>query len=217
MPFINPTIQYTSSSEDADESKPPIGYGLVLLGFSILCFGTALWFSINDGKPIAFETPVRGSPVGHPFNVHKDNSVYLATIVQNPYQLQVNSGWSEIEIEIMDKNENGLFSFGGDVWQVAGYAYRDGPWHERKSKFKMKFTIPQKGDHLIGVTAENNAGNYTAPINVTIQPKVASSVAFMTLGIFAFIGGVIVEYVIAYVRNFMQEVNEAHRTLSVED
>ena len=204
-------IQNAPSSEDASESKPPIGYGLVLVGFSILCFGTAWWFSFNDGKPITFQTPVKGSPVGHPFTVPKDNAVYLATIKQSPSSLPDNSGWSDIEIEIMDKDENSLFSFGGDVWRASGYD--EGPWSETKYKNKMKFTIPQKGDYLIGVTAENNARpthNFTSGIGVTIQPKTASSVPFMITGIITFIVGVIIGYI-----NNREAINEALAEMSV--
>ena len=116
MPFIN--NQYTSPSGKADPSKSPIEYGYVLIGFSILCFVTAWWFSFDDGKPIRFETPVKGSMEGRTFNVPEDNSVYLATIVQSPSGLQVNSGRSDIEIEIMDKDENVLFSFGGELREM---------------------------------------------------------------------------------------------------
>ena len=70
----------------------------------------------------------------------------------------------------------------------------------------MKFTIPQKGDYLIGVSAENNARSiydFDSDITVNIQPHVGSSMLFVIAGIFAFIGGVIVGYI-----NNMQAINE---------
>ena len=212
MPYTNPNVQNTPFAKDADGSKPPIGYGLVLIGFSILCFVTSFTFSFDAGKAITFQTPVKGSSEGYPFKVPENNSVYLATIVQSSGGLPNNSGWSDIEIEIMDKNENGLFSFGGDIWRASGYD--EGHWVESKNKFKIKFTIPQKGDYLIGVTAENNVRNvhgFNSPITVTIKPKVASTLPFLITGIFAFIGGVIVGYI-----NNKEAVNESLAAMSAE-
>ena len=203
-------MQNTFHSEDGDRSKPPIGYGLILIGFSILCFITSCSFSLDAGKAITFQTPVTGSPVGHPFKVPKDGAVYLAMIVQSSSGLPSNSGWSDIEIEIMDKDENSLFSFGGDVWRASGYD--EGPWVESKNRFKMKFTIPKKGDYLIGVTAENNTRgiySFNNPISVTIKPKVASTLPFLIMGIIAFIGGVIGGYI-----NNKEAVNETLAAMS---
>ena len=203
---------YNTPPEEANESKPPISYGLVLIGFSILCFVTSWWFSFDQGKAIQFRTSFMGSPVGHPFKVPEDNSVYLATISQSSANLADNSGWSDIEIEIMDQEEETLFSFGGDIWRASGYD--EGHWAENKNKFKMKFTIPLKGDYLIGVKAENNAGrahNFNAPISVNIQPKVASSLPLMITGIFAFIGGIIIGYI-----NNKKAINETLAAMSEE-
>jgi hypothetical protein len=67
---------YVKPKKEANASKPPIGYGLVLMGFSIICFATAFVFSFDDGKPLTIQAPAEGNPVGYPFNVPEDHSVY---------------------------------------------------------------------------------------------------------------------------------------------
>jgi hypothetical protein len=192
--------QYVTPSADASASKPPIGTGMVLMGFSVICLITSFIFSFDKGEELKIQAPATGKAEGHPFSVPKDNAVYVATITQNPGGLPNNSGWSDIEIEIMDKEETSLFSFGGDIWRASGRD-SDGSWSETKSRFKMKFTVPEKGEYLIGVSAENNARDihaFNSNIKMTIQRKTASSLPFMIAGIFAFIAGVIIGYINNY-------------------
>lgn len=174
--------------------------GLVLMGFGIVSLITALFFTGGRGKSVTKSLPAEGGIVG-PIEVSKDNTV-LEVGVRQPLN---KDGWSFIEGEVLDKDQEYLFGFGEEVWRESGYD--QGYWSETDDAFDLKVTIPKKGTYFLSFTTESaptmslrrtslrrrkNDRPVAGNIWITVQPKMGSTVPFFIAGLVGLILGFIV-------------------------
>lgn len=164
---------------------------VVLGAFAVICLMTALFFNMNTGEAISFTAPGAGE-YSQTFESKKKNQVYYVQLRANTGSLQVNSGWSEAEIEIANAEGTPLFAFGGDFWRAAGRD-SDGPWTERKNLNKMKITLRDPGTYSLNVDFSASVSN-PGQLSIALYPKRASSLPFFWLGVLSFIGAVAVGY-----------------------
>ena len=164
---------------------------VVLGAFSLICLITALFFNMNSGEAISFSAPGAGE-FSQSFESNKKNQVYYVQMRANTGSLQVNSGWSEAQIEIADEGGTPLFAFGGDFWRAAGRD-SDGPWTERKNSNTMKITLREPGTYKLNVDFSASASN-PGQLSIALYPKRASSLPFFWIGVLAFIGAIAVGY-----------------------
>lgn len=186
--------QQQFSGGEHNHSLGPKHYGGILLIFALICFATAWFFNLNTGKKLSFRVFPDKTINPIPLSITKDNTIYLAVVKQSAKAIPANSGWSFVEITVMDKEERALYSFGDEFWQAYGRDYDGYYWSEQKGRYQMKLTFSEKGDYLLDVSVDSNVVDLSVPIDIFLLPKRASSLPFSVLGIFMLIVGGLVYY-----------------------
>jgi len=121
--------------------------GIVLSLFGLLCIVTALVLSGSGKRELKAKLPPEGGQVG-PVVVKKANTV-LAINVEQQFRVD---GWSYLEGEVLDADENYLFGFGDELWAESGYD--EGNWHEEKNDYDLYVTIPEPGTYYLGFVGQ---------------------------------------------------------------
>lgn len=124
-----------------------------------------------------FENIVGPLKVSNGWEVH--NISITATL---PFQ-----SWSYIECEVLDADQEYLFSFGEELWYESGYD-SDGKWIENKNNYDMKTTFPKKGIYYLNFKSESNE----KPLRIFVKSyrKNGSSVPHFWFGIFTLLVGI---------------------------
>ncbi|MDL2260176.1 hypothetical protein LJB99_04815 [Deltaproteobacteria bacterium OttesenSCG-928-K17] len=117
-----------------------------------------------------------------PFTVDKYKAVYSVEI--KLAGLPDNS-WAYVEGELLDENQNYLFSFGRELWRESGV---DGgeAWSESALRHEVKFTIPKPGRYYINLTLDQSgAFNEARPsvVELKISRRLGSSLPHLVFGI----------------------------------
>ncbi len=168
--------------------------GIVLSLFGLLCIATALFLSFG-GKRIARATlPPKGGQVG-PIRVKSRNTVLAIKVEQQFHK----NGWSYLEAELLDQDENYLFGFGDEMWAESGYD--EGHWHEEDNDYDLYVTIPERGTYYLAFTGQvGTQGSAIATkvpdqvvwdFRVTVDRKSASTLPFWMAGIFGLLCGIL--------------------------
>lgn len=120
-------------------------YAWTLLIFSIFCLFTS--FSFNTSQiNLNFKDGVFG-----PLTVNQENSVYKTFVRQYlPYY----GATDYINVEVLDKNKEYLFSFGKELYTEEGYD-DEGKWTEIVDNFESKFVLKNKGEYYFKIQNEN--------------------------------------------------------------
>ena len=157
-------------------------YGLVFLGYGILCVVTAVVFEGSRGEILSGSFTESGAEIG-PIDAPKDNSVYEVQVSQ-ALKLPSSSSevWSSIDADVLDEQRQVLFGFGDGLWSAAG---RDdeGRWSESKTTWDTKLTLPKKGRYYLRFEIEASYQTGAGPVKVTVSRKTGSSLLFYVLGI----------------------------------
>lgn len=173
------------------------GVATVFIVFGLISLMTAWYYAGAVSKqtftvnPDQIEWEARSNPsagpraVAGPIRVTRAREVYEISVTAN---LPVQS-WSFIEIQVYDQNRNYLFSFGKELWHETGRD-SDGPWRENKNHYSTKATFPETGSYFLGIRTESN--NIPNRAVVTVSKKRGSALPHLWFGIFAIIGGIIV-------------------------
>jgi len=172
--------------------------GCITILFGVLCLVTALVLTFMGSNPIERTIPPTGGQIG-PITIEDENTVLSVEIKQGFRQ----DGWSFIEGEVLDADEEYLFGFGDELWAESGYD--GGHWHEEKNDSDVKVTIPEPGTYYLAFNASAGAQGSRGvgtpagpqpsaigtPIKVTIQPMTGSSLPFLIAGILGLIIGLL--------------------------
>jgi hypothetical protein len=110
--------------------------------------------------------------------VVKDNNTPYTIKVRNPVAL---NKWSNIEVDVLDKDKKVLFSFGDGMWNERGRD-ADGAWAESKKEFSIDVTFKKAGQYFLNIKSERNDGAGSNITVIAIQKR-GSKVPFMALGI----------------------------------
>ena len=97
----------------------------------------------------------------------------------------VNS-WTFIEGEVLDADEEYLFSFGDELGHYTGVD-SEGPWTEHKNSYSVKLTLPEAGDYFLDFVAETSRGGDNTPLTVTVEKLRGSSLPHILAGVVALI------------------------------
>lgn len=155
---------------------------IMLISFAMLCLIFALIFSTGSGKAYQTTLPSSGGLIG-PIEIKGKNNVFQIDIKQ-----VVNDGyWSYVDVEVLNENQEYLYSFGKELWSESGYD-DEGHWSESVNTYDMKMTVKEPGTYFFKLSTESNQ-NYSANISVKIQKKLGSSLAFFTAGMIAILLG----------------------------
>ncbi len=167
--------------------------GLVTLAFGALCLVSAIFFVGDRAPPRSEVIGSTGGTIG-PLEIADDSTVLHVHVQQYVFK----TGWSYIEGELLDSEQEGLFSFGDEVWYETGRD-SDGPWSERDNEFDLKITIPTAGTYFLAFTVDSGLtafinppptpDEYLSDITVRIHTKSGSTVPFFAAGILGLILG----------------------------
>lgn len=159
--------------------------GIVLMAFGLVSLITAIFFARQSGAALVQSLPAEGGIVG-PVEITKENTVLHITVQQSFSQ----DSWSYIEGDVLDAEQEPLFSFGDELWRESGYD-SDGAWSESDSTYDLKVTIPEKGTHYLELTAELAAPSTASSMSIRVEPQAGSTVPFIAAGIIGLILGLI--------------------------
>lgn len=159
--------------------------GLALMAFGLVSLITSLFFVRQSGAALVQSLPAEGGILG-PIEIARENTVLHITVQQWFRQ----DAWSHIEGEVLDAEQEPLFSFGDELWRESGHD-SDGPWAEADTEYDLKVTIPEKGAHYLEFTTELSAPNVASPLAIRVETKVGSTVPFIAAGIVGLILGLI--------------------------
>lgn len=175
-----------------------IGFALMVWGF--ISFFVAAYFSyaaktdnyriVMQGKTkvaLANATSDRQPPnqIG-PIVVDKRGETY--EIVSN-VSVPTNR-WNFIEIEVLDMNDEYLYSFGQELWHETGRD-SDGFWREQRGDFETRITFPEPGFYYLNFWVQSNYETKNDRINVQLIKRNGSTVLHNWLGIILFVIGII--------------------------
>lgn len=142
----------TDLNEDVEEYREKgtlraIGWVVTLFGgFSMF---SALFFTSQLGAPIKGKLTKEGG-LTEAFVTPKKNTV-VKIEVQQP--ILRDNNWSFVTGEILDSEQELLFSFAEELWRETGYS--EGQfWRETKNKFDLKVTLPDPGTYYIHLETE---------------------------------------------------------------
>lgn len=125
----------------------PIGWVVTLFGgFSLF---SALFFTSQLGAPIKGKLPKDGG-LTEAFVTPKKNTVVKIEVSQPILHDNI---WTFVTGEILDAEQEVLFSFSEELWRETGYS--EGQfWRETKSKFDLKVTLPNPGTYYVHLETE---------------------------------------------------------------
>lgn len=132
--------------------------------------------------PIAAEPEEPSNLIG-PIKVKKRMEVYQISIRAHLRQ----QSWSFIEGEVLDEDENYLFSFGKELWYESGRD-SEGRWVENQNSFDIKVTFPKPGLYYLNFKTDSNVSPDN--IDVTVTKIRGSALPHFWFGVFALIAGV---------------------------
>ncbi len=197
QPGVDPAAGYpqegfdSGTSEQTEDAVSPqkkfagallIG-GIVTFVFGLLFLITSAVFTSEDGKAIKSAMPATGGIVG-PITVAKDNQVLLIEVKQRLNGL----GWSYVNGEMLDAEQEFLFGFGYELWHETGYD--EGHWDEQENNYDIKVTVPKKGTYFASFDTEQQPGvPIGGDINVKITPKLGSAVPHFAAGLLLLVFG----------------------------
>ena len=154
-------------------------YGLVFLGYGVLCLVTAMFMSASV-KTLVDETVQDGGVVG-PIDVPAKNTVYEVSVGQEIRLSGYGEVGSTVTVSLLDKDRNVLMAFGDDFWRAAGRD-GDGPWSESKLQWSTQLTLPDAGLHYLGFTQDADVGA-ESPLRVKIQRRRGSGLMLYWLAV----------------------------------
>ncbi len=167
--------------------------GPVLLALGVACLGTAIVMDLRPGfhyeeTALGWETPDGQTVQVGSAEVPDDSLGILGPIEVRDADMRVGvrveqeiddgtgsyfSRWNFITVELLDENRDYLLSFGGDVWNYAGYD--DGEdWQEEDTKYETALEFPSPGTYYIRVRAESSSGlgaSDLEPISVELYER----------------------------------------------
>ncbi len=144
----------TEMDLDEDQQAHQKKGTLRAIGWVVTLFGgismfSALFFTTQLGAPIKGKLTKEGG-MTEAFVTPKKNTVVKIEVQQPIHHDNV---WSFVSGEILDPEQEVLFSFAEELWRETGYS--EGQfWRETKSKFDLKVTLPDPGTYYIHLETE---------------------------------------------------------------
>lgn len=152
---------------------------LVVFLFGVASLLTALFFA-TDGKAIAQGTIDKNGGMLGPFPVEKPGQV-LTLYVSQPFR--TDNVWSFVTGEVLDAEQEYLFSFGEELWRETGYD--EGFWRETKGDFELQVTIPQPGVYHLAFQTERSGPQVGGDLKVRVVTRGGSAVPHFAAGLVA--------------------------------
>ena len=194
--------------------------GVALLAWSFIALVFAAYFSGSE-KSDSYEV--------HPLEVKdswkalqkqegKPQPLYQIgpIVVQRPgetYELRVKSyvptnRWSFIEVQVLDQQEEYLYSLGNELWHETGRD-SDGKWRERKDQFDTAITFPEPGFYYFNFLVDKNFKQQHKVLTVKVSKRNGSSLAHSVISIILLIVGLIlIEIQWSVFRKTLEAMNE---------
>jgi len=176
------------------------GVSLYLLGFSVLCLGTAVVLTL---RPAGFsheqQVSVTGDTVG-PITIEREG---MRVGVEVEQEIDAGSGrryqrWSFVTVELLNENKEYLSSFGGEFWHYAGYD-EGVHWTQDDETYQATLEVLEAGTYYLKIETETNVDfSELDPIRIALVeharwgdpvPLMAAGYATFFLGVFLLLIG----------------------------
>lgn len=193
--------KYVHSNSSLSEGKVNWGkVGLALFAWGMISFLIAGYFAISQ-KTDRYDISMLQNSSQNKMNVKpgvQPANQIGPILVEKPgetFEIFVRSGvpanrWAFIETEIVDQNEEYLYSFGQELWHETGRD-SDGAWRERRSNFDTNITFPQPGLYYINFWTNKSYKTRNDKMRVVISKRNGSSVLHNWLGIILIVIGLV--------------------------
>lgn len=174
--------------------------GIALMIWGGLGFLFALHFSGIEQKDLYQVTPVPKieTLLANKRNVDRPAYQVGPIVVEQPgevFEINVRANlpdnhWSFIEVELLDGNEEYLYSFGQELWRESGRD-SDGNWSESRRDFETKLTFPVTGFYYLNFIVESKSNKDPKSINVTVIKRKGSDIPHFWAAMLSLITGLI--------------------------
>lgn len=176
--------------------------------FAAVAIITSFFMAVSTGASEWKTVPKKDGIYG-PIEIDEPGQVLLVEVRQPIKQDNV---WSFVTGELLDAQQEYLFSFGEELWQEAGYD--GGHWRESKESFDTKLTIPEKGTYYLSFSTEtgrtkarrrrgsrSSSSEIGAQLKVRVEKKAGSGVPLFAAGFLAIILGLVMRATAAAMDN----------------
>lgn len=172
----------TASEKDKSRRAYLMGSGLLIV-LSIVCFITAFTFgSYSGAPPTVLKIPVEDLKEGKIVGKIEPTREFASYQVELRHPISSRHQWSQVTGEVLDANQNTLFSFGEELWA---------DFEGNKVSFSANFNFPKKDTYYLKLSVEMPPNVIEPPqLEVTYGQTAGSGVMFIWLGAFAAIGGI---------------------------
>ncbi len=174
--------------------------GIALMIWGGLGFLFALHFSGIEQKDLYQVTPVPKieTLLANKRNVDRPAYQVGPIVVEQPgevFEINVRANlpdnhWSFIEVELLDGNEEYLYSFGQELWRESGRD-SDGNWSESRRDFETKLTFPVTGFYYLNFIVESKSSKDPKSINVNVIKRKGSDIPHFWAAMLSLITGLI--------------------------
>ncbi len=155
--------------------------------FGVISLLTAWIFSMDKEKVLSssFRPHSTGAGVVRgPIDVKKDDTSFRVEVTANlPLQ-----SWAFVEGQVLDANQQYLFSFGKEFWHEQGRD-SDGAWREQDTKYSINITLPKKGRYYLKFVSDSNKN--PNQVTVTLHQKRGSSLPHIIFGVITLLIGIV--------------------------
>lgn len=155
-------------------------HGITLILFSVLCFIAAFIASTTESSnPDGWNLlPFDGEIYG-PLEIEEENTAFSLLVTK---RLNTNS-WEYVTVEMLNSQQEYLFSFGKEFWNESGYDYEDyRNWEEQLNQVEFTMTINEKGKYYFKTFIESNTSN-SPETQIYYQIRLGSHLPFVWTGI----------------------------------
>lgn len=173
--------------------------GLIVMG--LMSLGTAWLFTLVLETPLESRissgsyTNSGGGPVevvlAGPFEVDKYRAVYgldlkISGLPQN--------SWTYLEGELLDEEQNYLFSFGRELWHETGVSEGE-YWSESRTAHDLKFTIARPGRYYLNLKLDAGEIGGAVPDSVSLKltRRLGSAMPHALFGLLCLVPGLIID------------------------
>jgi hypothetical protein len=174
--------------------------GITLMIWGGLGFLFAFYFSAIEQNDSYEVTPVPKIETLLKTTRQADRPAYQVgpIVVENPgevFEVIVRANlpdnhWSFIEVELLDNNEEYLYSFGQELWRESGRD-SDGNWSESKRDFDTKLTFPVTGYYYLNFIIESKNSRHPKSLDVKVIKRRGSDIPHFWAAVLSLVIGLI--------------------------
>lgn len=178
--------------------------GLALVMWGIIGMVIGMYFNGIDKQftqkvtPLDAATAINRAEVSNTSNSVLPYQIAPLTI-ENPntvVEIEVSATlpsnhWTFVEVEVLNQNNEYLFSFGQELWHETG-SDSDGPWREQRESFNTRITFEYAGIYKLNFLADSKRKLNPKSLSVLFKKRRGSNIAHFWLGVLLCVTGLLI-------------------------